>query len=137
MRDRNEVSHVDEVDQMGGETSCFLPSLDTFGNVPDPRTIIRAAQPHEIQAGNALRVALDPDGLQEQTYDEICSELAPRADESVHDYRERLEGPVCRTAAWRLVLRAQDQNVAVVTRANDRSMGHVHVLLTYLRGLME
>jgi hypothetical protein len=65
-----------------------------------------------------------------------CPELVPLPGESAEAYRGRLEGPACRTAAWRVVLAAQEAPVGVVVRDDLRSSPHFEVLLGYLRDLM-
>ena len=76
---------------MGGEVVCYLGQLDETGAQIDPRDRVRLAS-GVGDDGTCLRIPITRGGPFE--------ELVLGVREGIEHYRERLEEPACRTAAW-------------------------------------
>lgn len=102
-----------DTDRQGGEPSCFLSELDKQGNVPDPSEMVRLESGGGRAEENAWRVFVSRRAPEQGSYDQWAPELAPAAGETLAQYQARLEGPACRTAAWTIALKAQDEAVCI------------------------
>jgi hypothetical protein len=106
----------DRMDEEGGEAACYLPHVDAAGKIPDLRS----------------RITFGAEGLD---LGARFPGLVPLPGETVTGYRERLESPVARTDAWRLVLLAEDREVALAL-PGDAASTFSSALLDYLQQLV-
>lgn len=109
----------------GGEATCYLPLVGEHGEIADPRTLIQLAQGEEKDS--AIPVV----------HRGLLRELMPRIGESIEAYGSRLETPVCRTAAWGIVLAAGDEPFAIDLGNQSVQERYGPILVACLRSLIE
>ncbi len=106
----------------GGETVCYLSQVDDMGTIANPRERVRTGNQNSL---GATRVVVP--GAR-------WTALAPDAGETLSEYRERLEGPAERTAAWSIGLLALDEPVFLDASGVDPQ--YVETLAEYIRALI-
>lgn len=112
-------------EDMGGEATCYLSRADPSGRILSPEDRIGIRRNVE----DAIPVVIDRNA-------ETIGVLASGRDESIEQYRERLERPAERTAAWVVVLRAMDAPVRLVS-GDDVDQEHLQALQEYLHTLIQ
>lgn len=115
----------------GGEAACYLPLLNESGDLADPRMLIRLAG---ANAPNDHVRVVRIGGAEPSS---PADPLAPLAGETTQAYRERLEMPKCRTAAWGIILAMEDEPIAIEFADEKQRAGYGPILVNYLRSLIE
>lgn len=115
----------------GGEVACYLHLLDADGEMPDARSMIRLVGEGVAPAARRVVHLTDRSGA------DVSTHLVPGPGETAEEYACRLETPVCRTAAWGLVLAAQDQPIDLDFGDEIVRGKYGPILLSYLRALIE
>lgn len=111
-------------EELGGEAACYLSHADLCGRI--------------LTAEDRISIGRNVEGATSVVIDRTAPAigvLAPRLDESIEQYRERLEHPAERTAAWVVALRAMDAPLRLVT-GDDVDGGHLQALQEYLHTLI-
>lgn len=108
----------------GGEAACYLPLVGEQGEITDPRRLIQLARK---DANRQLVPVLHRGSL---------DALLPHSGESIEEYRARLESPICRTAAWGIILSAGDKPFAIDLGNPSDQERCGPVLVEYLRSLV-
>lgn len=96
-------------EEMGGEAACLLSQVSADGRLSASADLIRISTDPIPGAWN---VSIGSEGDEFQI---SLPQLARRSGENAAAYQARLEEPLARSLIWHLVLRAQDQPVAIVT----------------------
>jgi hypothetical protein len=112
-------------EEMGGEATCYHSHADLSGRI--------LSHEDRISIGRNVEDAI-PVVIERKA--ETIGVLAPGRDESIEQYRERLERPVERTAAWVVALRAMDAPVRLIS-GDDVDQEHLQVLQEYLHTLIQ